>query len=303
MRRIALFAIVLGFLVPFLASAPAQAQATRTWVSGVGDDVNPCSRTAPCKTFAGSISKTAVGGEINCLDPGGFGALTITKSITISCQIGTAGVLVSGTNGIVVAAGANDVVFLKGLDFEGIGSGLSGIKFQSGAALHVEDCIINGFTQYGIQIVPGATASFTVTRTSMFNNAAGAVQVRPTAGATTGVLNRIVADKNGAGISLDGNGGGGSNTVIRDSVISNNTGTGIALSTGGTAIGAMVTTTAVSSNGVGISASANAFVRVGHLEMTGNGTATSGTVSSFVTNEMIGNGGGETLTPLSPAQQ
>src|SRR3984893_16138035 len=126
MRRIATLAIFLGFLTPMLASAPAHAQATRTWVSGVGDDANPCSRTAPCKTFAGSISKTAVGGEINCLDPGGFGALTITKSITISCQIGTAGVLVSGTNGIVVAAGANDVVFLKGLDFEGIGSGLSG---------------------------------------------------------------------------------------------------------------------------------------------------------------------------------
>jgi hypothetical protein len=62
----------------------AQAQATRTWVSGVGDDANPCSRTAPCKTFAGAISKTAPCGEISVLDPGGFGAVTITKSITIN---------------------------------------------------------------------------------------------------------------------------------------------------------------------------------------------------------------------------
>ena len=92
MRRIALFAIAAGFVVPLMASAPAHAQATRTWVSGVGDDVNPCSRTAPCKTFAGAISKTAAGGEINCLDPGGFGAVTITKSLAISCEGVTAGI-------------------------------------------------------------------------------------------------------------------------------------------------------------------------------------------------------------------
>ncbi len=87
-----------------MPSAPAHAQATRTWVSGVGDDANPCSRTAPCKTFAGAISKTAASGEINCIDPGGFGALTITKAITVSCANAEAGVVVSGTNGIVVAA-------------------------------------------------------------------------------------------------------------------------------------------------------------------------------------------------------
>src|SRR5262245_8204893 len=95
----------------------AHAQATRTWVSGVGDDANPCSRTAPCKTFAGTISKTAAGGEINTLDPGGFGTVTITKSITIDGTAGLGGVLASGTNGIVVnATGANDVVILRNLD-------------------------------------------------------------------------------------------------------------------------------------------------------------------------------------------
>src|SRR6476469_1582926 len=88
-----------------LGTSLAYAQATRTWVSGVGDDANPCSRTAPCKTFAGAISKTAPAGEINVLDPGGFGAVTITKSITIRSDHIEAGVLVSGTNGIVVSAG------------------------------------------------------------------------------------------------------------------------------------------------------------------------------------------------------
>src|SRR6478752_1553447 len=103
MRRFGLLVLAIGFLVPFLASAPANAQATRTWVSGVGDHANPCSRTAPCKTFAGAISKTAAFGEINFLDPGGFGAVTITKSISIRSDHIEAGVLVSGTNGIVVS--------------------------------------------------------------------------------------------------------------------------------------------------------------------------------------------------------
>src|ERR1700754_3886433 len=102
MRRIATLAIFLGFLTPMLASAPAHAQASRTWVSGVGDDVNPCSRTAPCKTFAGAISKTAAGGEINCLDPAGYGAVTIVKAMTINCEYTLGSILSSGTNGIIV---------------------------------------------------------------------------------------------------------------------------------------------------------------------------------------------------------
>src|ERR1700712_1596076 len=102
-----LISAALSFLVlAVLLAAPAHAQATRTWVSGTGDDANPCSRTAPCKTFAGSVSKTAAGGEINVLDPGGFGAVTITKSLTISSEGFEAGVLVSGTNAIIVNAGS-----------------------------------------------------------------------------------------------------------------------------------------------------------------------------------------------------
>src|SRR5476649_2969473 len=95
MCRIALLALFVG-LIPVFAATPAQAQATRTWVSGVGDDVNPCSRTAPCKTFPGAISKTAAGGEINCLDPGGFGAVTITKAITLNCGFTLGSILASG---------------------------------------------------------------------------------------------------------------------------------------------------------------------------------------------------------------
>src|SRR5947209_15895312 len=131
-----------------------QAQASRTWVSGVGDDANPCSRTAPCKTFAGAISKTAAGGEIDALDPAGFGAVTITKAITLDGGGGqVASVLVAGTNGIVVQANAaTDVVILRNLRINGISSGLNGIRFLSGKDLNVENCVIFGFTQNGIDI-------------------------------------------------------------------------------------------------------------------------------------------------------
>src|SRR4030088_2831408 len=121
MRRIALLGLFVAFLMPALASAPAHAQATRTWVSGVGDDANPCSRTAPCKTFAGAISRTAAAGQINCLDPAGFGGVTIVKSMAIQCENTEGGVLVSTSPGITINAGVGDVVFLSGLDLQGLG--------------------------------------------------------------------------------------------------------------------------------------------------------------------------------------
>src|SRR5258707_1290868 len=136
-----------------LAVQSASAQASRTWVSGTGNDADPCSRTAPCKTFAGAISKTATGGEISVLDPGGFGAVTITKSITIDGGGGqVASVLAAGTNGIAISAGAGTVT-LRNLRINGIlgapVAGLNGIQFLSGAALHIENCTIFGFSQNG----------------------------------------------------------------------------------------------------------------------------------------------------------
>src|SRR5436305_9897572 len=110
-----------AFFVFTLAMAcTAQAQATRTWVSGVGDDVNPCSRTAPCKTFAGAISKTAAGGEINCLDPAGYGGVTTIKAITFNCGYTLGSILVSGGPGITVNAGVNDRVTIRGIQITGV---------------------------------------------------------------------------------------------------------------------------------------------------------------------------------------
>src|SRR6202008_1810655 len=152
----------------FATVSIAQAQASRTWVSGVGDDANPCSRTAPCKTWAGAISKTAAGGEIDALDPGGFGALTITKSILLDGGGGqVASVLVAGTNGIVVAAGATDVVIIKNVRFNGLlgagnaNAGTNAIRFISGLKLVVENCEIYGFGNNGIDIANTTAGNFT----------------------------------------------------------------------------------------------------------------------------------------------
>jgi hypothetical protein len=215
----------------FLASATfCFSQATRTWVSGVGDDANPGSRTAPCKTFAGAISKTAPGGEINVLDPGGFGALTITKSITIIGQSVESGVLVSGTNGIVVNAGPSDVVTLEGLDFEGLGTGLSGVKFLSGAELIIKNCRIHNFSNspngIGIDIEPTTRSRVLVTDTLVDFNVTG-ILVKPSAGTVTKVfLDRVTIHRNiPTGLTADGS---TAEVDLFNSIITSN-GTGLSI--------------------------------------------------------------------------
>ena len=304
MRQVALFAIAAGFIVPLMASAPANAQATRTWVSGVGDDVNPCSRTAPCKTFAGALSKTAAGGEINCLDPAGFGAVSPNKSMTISCEGVTGGVLVGAGNGINFNGGANDYLYLKGLDFEGLNKtasvGVNGISFNTGNLLHVEDCSIRDFSGFGIVFRPAANASFVVQRTTMFQNTGGGIQVRPTGGVSNGTMAKVTMNKNGAGVTLDGFGGGtGTNVTVRDSSINGNTGDGALVNS---TVGAnlMMQNTSVANNGTGLRVvNAGATIRVGSSILTGNGTAVNGAnVLSYLNNQINGNAGGEAINPV-----
>lgn len=159
--------------VALLHLAPAHAQATRTWVSGVGDDANPCSRTAPCKTFAGAISKTATGGEINVLDPGGFGGVTITKSITIRSDSIEAGVLVSGTNAIIVNAPTNSNVVLDGLDIEGLGTGLAGVRIIQAGVVYIRKSSIRNFTGNAVDLQGQVNARVVVEDCSIRNNGGG----------------------------------------------------------------------------------------------------------------------------------
>jgi hypothetical protein len=178
MKRIIYGALIAGALSAISFVSPASAQATRTWVSGVGDDANPCSRTAPCKTFAGAISKTAAFGEINCLDAGGFGGLTITKSMHVRCTGVEGGVLVSGTNGIVVnLPAATDRATLEGLDIEGLGpstTSINGVHIIGNGRTIIRNTRINGFnTGNGVNVVGVAGASAVIDHSIITNNVGG----------------------------------------------------------------------------------------------------------------------------------
>jgi hypothetical protein len=229
-------AIALAALIA--TASAAHAQATRTWVSGVGDDANPCSRTAPCKTFAGAISKTAAGGEIDVLDPGGFGALTITKAISIEADGLVAGVLVSGTNGFVIAAGATDSVVLRGLTFEGIGTGLDGIDILSAGSVYIEHCYINNFVNQGVDIEPASPATslyVSIKDTIIRGNDAASpdgfgVYVKPASGIPTNVaLDNVRSEFNTGGLRVEGGKASARNCLFANNkangVIANATGT------------------------------------------------------------------------------
>ena len=270
-------------LIVFAAGSPLYGQATRTWVSGVGDDANPCSRTAPCKTFAGAISKTAAGGEIDALDPGGFGAVTITKAITIDGGGGVvASVLASGTNGIVVAAGNADTVVLRNLMINGagtpVGTDTRGIKFISGGSLLVEHCDVSRTGKRGISIessTPNALA--TIIDSTVHDNLNNGIVVNPPGVSNLVVLDRVRAVNNSA-FGVGSNPGGVVQMI--NSVISNNLTGGLVAN--GSPID--VSNSLVTGNGVGITASSGGTVRIGGSTVTGNATTLSiagGAVDSY----------------------
>jgi hypothetical protein len=167
MTHVRLPAALAAIATTMLLAGPASAQATRTWVSGTGSDANPCSRTAPCQTFSGAIAKTAAGGEINALDSGGFGEVTISKSITIQAVGLEAGVLVGGTNGITITAGSADTVNLVGLDIESVGSGIDGVRVVTAALVHIDNCTIRNFATAGVHVIPTATSHVLITNSTL----------------------------------------------------------------------------------------------------------------------------------------
>jgi hypothetical protein len=286
MSRISLsFTLFAALLVLLMHAAPAHAQASRTWVSGVGDDANPCSRTAPCKTFAGAISKTAAGGEIDALDPGGFGAVTITKAVTIDGGGGqVASVLVAGTNGIVVQAGANDIVTLRNLRINGIGSGINGIRFLSGAGIVIDNCEIFGFTAAAINIAPSAGARVFISKSSLTNNFNGVFADGTTGG--TGTLIKI---------------------SITETKTANNSANGIVAFTtaGHSGIGMVLSRIEASNNnGVGVQANGPLGILIANSTIVGNGTGVSqvngGGIGSYKNNNINANGAdGTPLTQVT----
>jgi len=309
----------------FAQVSPAGAQATRTWLSGVGDDANPCSRTAPCKTFAGAISKTAAGGEINIVDAGAFGIVTITKSISLVAEGFEAGVLSSGANGITVNAGPTDVVVLRGLDINGAGTpaGLNGVRFIAGGALHIEKCQIRNFQSgsasgFGVMFAPGASASASlfITDTVITRNGitgtGGGIQIKPTGAAKAFfVFNRVEVNNNTNGVVLDGTTTtGGIFGTMRDSVAATNAGNGVSTTAdaSGKSVIFLERTALVNNGGNGLlsngSANAIGYISGSTITMNNIGLAANsgGLIISFTNNNLAesfsGDGAPTNNTPL-----
>jgi hypothetical protein len=291
----------LGFfaLIILVAAFAAQGQATRTWVSGVGDDVNPCSRTAPCKTWAGAISKTAAGGIIDALDPGGFGAVTITKAMTLEGNGTLASTLSSGVNGVIVniTSGTNRNVVLRNIliDGSGVTLGTNGIRFIAGDSLLVEDCYIHSYSTTGIDFENDTgTGQLVVRRTSIASTTIG-ILVKPQAAATaarasvqdslvmkctTGVRaedkSTVSIDRSSISGNTDGvlsfSAGVASTVIVTSSQITSNNGIGLKTQGGSSIL--RVAGSVISGNGTGIDHSfAGALETYGNNVLTANGAA------------------------------
>jgi hypothetical protein len=282
-----------------------QAQATRTWVSGVGDDANPCSRTAPCKTFAGAISKTATDGEIDALDPGGFGAVTITKAITIDGN-GWGSILAAATNGInvnVATAGVTNWVQIRNLSINGAGSGLIGVSISggTGTSVSIENCVIFGFKA-------GSGRGVSDTRTTGSNQLfisdsiikSNLNQGIVVSGAQTNksTIERVQVWGNGVGILCSG----ASNIMnVHGTRVSKNGSSGLAADTGGRID---IHDSFTGLNGTGINSDSGAEVKVARTAIVRNTTnglgLSGGTILSYGNNEIDGNVGNQTFSPGGP---
>jgi hypothetical protein len=315
---------VVGFTL--VVTSLAQAQATRTWVSGVGDDVNPCSRTAPCKTFAGAISKTFINGEIDVLDEGGFGTINITKSITIDGTYGGGfgSILASGVNGVIinVAASGNDplaTVRLRNLAITGTGAsgtvgtrtGINGVRVINALKVFIESCVVTDFSNRGITDERTTAGSIFITDTTVRNCAQSGIGISPLNGtaAVKVAMDRVHSDGNGnAGFVIDTNVTG----TLSNCVANGNTGAGFFAETTTAATTKVVLESCIASNnGRGIEAGPGAAdIICSNVNVFNNSIGlnfTGGTIHSFGNNKVTGNAGGGTsngpFSAGSPTQQ
>jgi len=290
----------------------AQAQASRTWVSGVGDDANPCSRTAPCKTWAGAISKTAACGEIDALDPGGFGAVTITKSITLDGTGTFASILASLTTGIIINAAATDVITIRGISINGFCNGIRGMNILQAKTVNVEDCVIFRFAGEGILVNETSDMTLNVRNTVIRDNTGDGINTVTSSG-TLKVKTTLYE------VSLTGNANGfharsGSLVSARECNFSNNTSNGIFVDAVTSQFGFVsVWASQISNNGAnglragnaGNLGGSGAEIAQNQIDRnTGNGVlvSTLGAVNTFTNNSIFGNGtdGCPGCTPSGP---
>jgi len=296
-------ALAIGMFL-FAFASIGYGQATRTWVSGVGDDVNPCSRTAPCKTFAGAISKTAAGGEIDALDPGGFGAITITKSITLDGGTGQgwASILASATHGVSVndslsASPNQSVVILRNLSINGAPPtqpGLNGVRISAAKHVSVENCNIFGFMNTGagngrgisdVRTVAGGTIM--VTDTNIENNFSNGIAIL---GPVTGTIENVrIIRSTQAGTAALAVDNASARITVKNSTAANNSGIGFFAGSGAEL---NVENCVAVHNGTGLSAGAGT-IRVSNTQITNNTTGIgAGTIRTYQNNKVEGNAGG-----------
>jgi hypothetical protein len=288
------FQILIVGACSMLAAATVHGQATRTWVSGVGDDVNPCSRTAPCKTFAGAISKTAEGGEIDALDPAGYGTLTIVKAITIDGGTGSgwASVLNSGVNGFIVNVTSGThvsdaVVILRNITVNGASqspsaAGLNGINFIKGAQLIVENCFFEHQSTTGITETSMATTSVLRVNGCSFTNTNTGILVTTTSGFATAQIDRCNFNGGATGVNTTSN----AFVSIRNCMFAQTTGANGAVRSN-TGCQVNVTGSMFANNNVG--AFAGSTIRLSDNDFYNNTTAISGTAESANNNRFRGN--------------
>lgn len=265
-------------------SSLASAQATRTWVSGVGDDLNPCSRTAPCKTFAGAISKTAKDGEINAIDPGGFGAVTVTKSITIDGAGTQASILASGTSGVIInitdAADVRKTVRLRNLSINGAASGVHGINAVGFSKLFVENVVIAGMqssaTSRGIRVSLSSTGSQVFIKDTNISNCASGMELSST-GLLSFNLDNVRVEGMTDGVILGAN----ANGAIRRSLIALNSGSGVKVTAGTANVG--LETVEVQQNGTGVTPISGGTVVFSNTTVFGNSTGVATVAGSILT--------------------
>lgn len=298
---------VAAFLL--MVTSMANAQATRTWVSGVGDDVNPCSRTAPCKTFAGAISKTATNGEISVLDPGGFGTLNITKSITVNGDGTLAGVLSSLTTGFIVNNAAADVT-LRNISINGAGNGTDGIRIIAASTVHIDGVNIESFTGDGIEVALTAAvgARVDIRNTTITECGGSGVLSGGTNTAANAIsLDRVNIVRCGHGVRVNNRGivAISNSFILANNAVASSAGV---LADSAVAGGAIidVESTQINFNAVGVQANANQTIRLSSCHMTANGNALNfagGVIASFGNNRIAGNAAGENFAALTDILQ
>jgi Right handed beta helix region len=311
MKIIAAFAVGLA-LAGMLSVAPAQAQNTRTFVSPTGSDSNNCILAFPCRTFQAALALTNAGGEIAVLGTAGYGTLTISKAISIvNPGAFEAGIIVpSGGVGIVINAGPTEAVSLRGLTIEGGGVGQTGIVFDTGASLTIEDCVIHHVTVNGIEFRPNATTNLLVSKTLVADNGNYGIFFVPTgSGTVTAVFNRVEVIHNGnVGIYVDGEASTGTiNATASDSVAARNaTGFAVFSATGHaqTTLSLFHSVAADNFNGI-IAQTTNAGLRIAQSMVTGNSTAgwqvlSGGVIATYQDSYINGNGANVgSLTPIN----